>query len=81
MRAVLYFRDLRMRADLGAQRLHHDILLHAQIVDCRIIIEADMTEDLTQLLIEAGKRREDILSGRKRDRLEAEQAAAAHPAA
>jgi len=49
----------------------HGILFHAQLIDGRVIIEADMTEGLKPLLIEAGIRPEDFLSDRERDRLEA----------
>ncbi|HEX4947406.1 MAG TPA: element excision factor XisI family protein, partial [Blastocatellia bacterium] len=39
------------------------ILFHAQLIDGQVIIEADNTEDITQLLVEAGIRSEDIVSG------------------
>lgn len=54
----------------------HSILFHAQLVNGKVIIEADMTEGLKPLLLEAGIRPEDFLSDRERDRLEAEQIAA-----
>jgi hypothetical protein len=54
----------------------HSILFHAQLIDGKVIIEANNTEDVTELLIEAGIRAEDILSGRARNRLETAQAAA-----
>lgn len=38
---------------------------NAQLIDGKVIIEANNTEDMTQLLIEAGVRAEDIISGRK----------------
>ena len=40
----------------------HSILFHAQLIDGKVIIEADMTEGLKPELIEAGIRAEDILS-------------------
>ncbi|MGH9936970.1 MAG: element excision factor XisI family protein [Blastocatellia bacterium] len=53
------------------------MLFHAQLINGKVIIEADMTEDgLKPLLIEAGIRGEDFLSDRERDRLEADQVAA-----
>jgi hypothetical protein len=56
---------------------YHSILFHARLVNSKVIIEADMTEEgLKPLLIEAGIREEDFLSDRDRDRLEAEQIAA-----
>lgn len=54
----------------------HSILFHAQLIDGQVIIEADMTEGLTPMLIEAGIRAEDIMAGDKRDRLEAAKRAA-----
>jgi hypothetical protein len=55
---------------------HHSILFHAQIVDGKVIIEADMTEGLKPLLLEAGIPEEDFLSDQDRDQLEFEQIAA-----
>ena len=55
---------------------HHSILFHAQIVDSKVIIEADMTEGLKPLLLEAGIPEEDFLSDQDRDQLEFEQIAA-----
>jgi hypothetical protein len=55
---------------------HHNILFHAQIVDGKVIIEADMTEGLKPLLLEAGIPEEDFLSDQDRDQLEFEQIAA-----
>jgi len=49
----------------------HSILFHAQLIDGKVIIEADMTEGLKPSLIEAGIRAEDFLSDKERDRLEA----------
>jgi len=100
----LVFQDIKLEADLGAERLfaaekegrkiaveikdfdatsatnelenRHFILFHAQLIDGKVIIEADMTEGLKPLLIEAGIREEDFLSDRDRDRVEAEQVAA-----
>ena len=54
----------------------HSILFHAQLIDGKVIIEADMTEGLKPLLLEAGIREEDFLSDRERDRMEAVQMAA-----
>jgi hypothetical protein len=48
----------------------HSILFHAQLIDGQIVIEADMTEGLKPLLVEAGVRAEDIISGDERDRQE-----------
>jgi hypothetical protein len=56
---------------------YHSILFHAQLVNGKIIVEADMTEEgLKPLLIEAGIREEDFLSDEERDWLEAERVAA-----
>lgn len=54
----------------------HNILFHAQLIDDQVLIEVDRTEDMKQLLIEAGIRPEDFLSDRDRDRIEAAQVAA-----
>lgn len=54
----------------------HSILFHAQLIDGQVIIEADMTEGLTSMLIEAGICAEDIMAGDKRDRMEAAKRAA-----
>lgn len=54
----------------------YNILFHAQLIDGKVIIEIDGTEDLKSLLIEAGIRPEDLLSDRDRDRSEAAQVAA-----
>ena len=45
----------------------HSILFHAQLIDGKVIIEADMTEGLKPLLLEAGIREEDFLSDDERD--------------
>ena len=50
---------------------HHIITFHAQLIDGKVIIEADMTEGLKPSLLEAGIRPEDFLSDRERDRIEA----------
>ena len=48
----------------------HSILFHAQLLDGRVVIETDNTEDgLKPLLIEAGIRAEDFLSDKERRRL------------
>lgn len=49
----------------------HNILFHAQLIDGKVIIEADMTEGLKPLLLEAGIRADDFLSDRDEDREEA----------
>ena len=55
----------------------HSIVFHARLIDGKVIIETDLTEDgLKPLLLEAGIRAEAFLSDRGRDRLEAPQAAA-----
>lgn len=54
----------------------HSILFHAQLIDGKVIIEADMTEGLKPLLLEAGIPEEAFLSDRDRDRAEATQIAA-----
>jgi XisI protein len=54
----------------------HSILFHAQLIDGKVIIEADMTEGLKPLLIEAGIREEDFLSDDERDDFFAVRAAA-----
>lgn len=58
---------------VGNQGIHRvdNIVFHAQLLNGYVIIEADNTEGLTPVLIEAGIRAEDILSGRDADRLEA----------
>jgi hypothetical protein len=64
---------------IGWDKRHwnHDILFHAQIVDGRIIIETDMTEDgLKPVLLEAGIPEEVFLSDRDRDRADADLLAA-----
>jgi hypothetical protein len=56
---------------------YHSILFHAQLVNDKIIIEADMTEEaLKPSLIEAGIREEDFLSDDERDDFFAVRAAA-----
>jgi hypothetical protein len=59
-------------------RRHVDsILFHARLVDGRVIIETDNTEEtLKPALIEAGIREEDFLSNREPDRQESEPLAA-----
>ena len=54
----------------------HSILFHAQLIDGKVIIEADMTEGLKPLLLEAGIREEDFLTDKEMDRLETAQIAA-----
>ncbi len=54
----------------------HNIIFHAQLIDGKVIIEADMTEGLKPLLLEAGIRAEDFLSDRDRDREEEARLAA-----
>lgn len=54
----------------------HSILFHAQLIDGQVIIEANNTEDMTELLIEAGIRAEDIVSGWKYRRQKTESVAA-----
>jgi hypothetical protein len=54
----------------------HSILFHAQLIDGKVIIEADMTEGLKPVLIEAGIREEDFLSDDERDDFFAVRAAA-----
>ena len=54
----------------------HSILFHAQLIDGEVIIEANNTEDMTELLIGAGIRAEDIVSGWKYRRRKAESVAA-----
>lgn len=52
-------------------RYYDSILFHAQLLNGRVLIETDNTEEgLSTLLIEAGIRAEDILSGRDADPLE-----------
>lgn len=54
----------------------HNILFHAQLVERKVIIEADLTEEgLTPALIEAGIPEEDIISGSALRKLEAETVA------
>ena len=54
----------------------HNILFHARLVDGKVIIETDMTEEgLKPALIEAGIPEEDIISGSALRKLEAETVA------
>lgn len=54
----------------------HNILFHAQLVDGKVIIETDMTEEgLTPALIEAGIPEEDIISSSALRKPEAETVA------
>ena len=48
----------------------HNILFHAQLIDGKVIVELDNTEGLSPLLLEAGVREEDLISGDERERLE-----------
>lgn len=53
-------------------RYYDSILFHAQLLNGKVRIETDNTEEgLSSALIEAGIRAEDLLSGRDADRLEA----------
>lgn len=54
----------------------HNIIFHAQLIDGKVVIEADLTEGLKPQLLEAGIRPEDFLSDRDRDREEEIQLAA-----
>ncbi len=54
----------------------HSITFHAQFVDGKIVIEADMTEGLKPLLLEAGIPTEAFLSDRQRDLMEEAKPAA-----
>ena len=54
----------------------HNILFHAQLIDGKIIVELDNTEWLSSMLLEAGVREEDLMSGDERERLESIQLAA-----
>lgn len=58
---------------IGTQNNHriNNIVFHAQLLNGYVVIETDNTEGLAPVLIEAGIRAEDILSGRDADRLEA----------
>jgi hypothetical protein len=67
---------LLIRIGWDKKHWHHSILFHAQLIDGKVIIEADMTEGLKPLLLEAGIPEEAFLSDRDRDRAEAEQIAA-----
>lgn len=44
------------------KRWNHSITFHAQLIDGKVLIEADMTEGLKPRLLEAGIRAEDFLS-------------------
>ncbi len=61
----------------GQNARHVDsILFHAQLLDRKVIIETDKTEEgLTPALIEAGIPEEDIISGSALRKLEAETVA------
>jgi hypothetical protein len=67
---------LLIRIGWDRDEWHHTILFHAQLIDGKVIIEADMTEGLKPLLIEAGIREEDFLSDRDYYRQEATKIAA-----
>lgn len=54
----------------------HQIVFHAQFVNGKIVIEADQTEGLKPVLLEAGIPPEAFLSDRERDRIEEEKLAA-----
>lgn len=56
---------LLVRIGWDKKHWHHIILFHAQLIDGKVIIEADMTEGLKPLLLEAGIREEDFLSDRE----------------
>ena len=58
-----------------SQWVHH-IVFHAQFVNGKIVIEADQTEGLKPLLLEAGIPPEAFWSDRERDQMEAEKLAA-----
>lgn len=45
----------------------HSILFHAQLIDGKVLIEADNTEGITPKLLEAGIRPEDFLDDREFD--------------
>ena len=55
---------------------HHSITFHAQLLNGKVRIEADMTEGLMPQLLEAGIRAEDVLSDLAYDYGEAARAAA-----
>jgi hypothetical protein len=57
-------------------RWRHSILFHAQLINGKVLIEADNTEGLKPLLIEAGIREEDFLSDRDYDQAEIARIAA-----
>ena len=54
----------------------HHIVFHAQLIDGKVLIEADNTEGLKPQLLEAGIRAEDFLSDLTYDYGEAARAAA-----
>lgn len=55
----------------------HDILFHAELIGDKIVIQADLTEGLKPLLLEAGIPAEAFLSDRDYNWREASKAAAA----
>ena len=67
---------LLIRIGWDRDEWHHTILFHAQLINGKVIIEADMTEGLKPLLLEAGIREEDFLSDKEMDGLETAQIAA-----
>lgn len=62
---------LLIRIGWDKNHWHHSIVFHAQLINGKVIIEADMTEGLKPLLLEAGIRAEDFLSDRDEVRKEA----------
>lgn len=58
------------------KRWHHSITFHAQLIDGKVRIEADMTEGLKPQLLEAGIRAEDFLDDRDYDYSQAARAVA-----
>ena len=54
----------------------HNTLFHAQLINGKVSIEVDNTEDIRELLIEAGIRVEDFLTGNQRREPEAMRIAA-----
>src|SRR5215475_8493986 len=67
---------LLVMAGWDKEHCRHSILFNAQLIDGEVINEADLSEGLKPLLIDAGIREEDFLADRERDQLEAERIAA-----
>jgi XisI protein len=74
---VLRGQFLLIRIGWEKNTWRHDILFHAELIGDKLIIQADLTEGLKPLLLEAGIRAEAFLSDRDYNWREAAKAVAA----